>query len=331
MHQRVSGKSGTFHEFWRLHWKPELAVLVVEASLWGNTVADASGVFARHQADQAPDLPALTALVGRVLLADLPEVVETLMARLDSQAALASDIGQLMDALPAMTDVLRYGNVRQTDTTMIGAVVDGLVARICVGLPAACASLNDDAANEMFNRLIAAHRAIALLQNPEYIHSWQATLYKLADQSGLHGLIAGRACAILLDQGIFHPDEAARRLGLALTMANEPAQAAAWVEGFLKDSGALLIHSDLLWQVLDDWVARLPAETFTFLLPLIRRTFSTFTAPERRMIGERARKGDRQIGHYGASDTDFDLQRAEAVLPLIAKLLSVSVHTKDSQ
>ena len=24
--QRVSGKSGTFHELWRLQWKPELAV-----------------------------------------------------------------------------------------------------------------------------------------------------------------------------------------------------------------------------------------------------------------------------------------------------------------
>jgi hypothetical protein len=331
VHQRVSGKSGTFHEFWRLQWKPELAVLVVEANLWGNTVAEASGVIARHLADESSDLPALTSLVGRVLLADLPEVVQTLLARLDLQAALASDIGQLMDALPALADVLRYGNVRQTDITMIGQVVDDLVVRICVGLPAACASLNDDAANEMFIRLITAHRAIALLQNPEYIHSWQATLNKLADQSGLHGLIAGRACAILLDQGIFHPDEAARRLGLALTMANEPAQAAAWVEGFLKDSGALLIHSDLLWQVLDDWVARLPAETFTFLLPLIRRTFSTFTAPERRMIGERARKDDRQIGHYDATDKDFDLQRAEAVLPLIAQLLGVSVHTKDSQ
>ncbi|MEW6402011.1 MAG: DUF5682 family protein [Chloroflexota bacterium] len=331
VHQHVSGKSGTFHEFWRLQWKPELAVLVVEASLWGNTVAEASGAFVQHLADQAADLPALTSLVGRVLLAALPEVVETLMARLDSQAALASDIGQVMDALPALADVLRYGNVRQTDTTMIGQVVDVLVARICVGLPAACASLNDDAANEMFDRLIGSHRAIALLQNPDYLHSWQVTLNKLADQSGLHGLIAGRACAILLDQGIIHPDEAARRLGLALTTANEPAQAAAWVEGFLKDSGAMLIHSDRLWQVLDDWVARLPAEAFTFLLPLIRRTFSTFTAPERRMIGERARKGDQQIGHYGALDTVFDLQRAEAVLPLIAKLLGVSVHTEDSQ
>jgi hypothetical protein len=331
MYQHVSGKSGTFHEFWRLQWKPEMAVLVVEASLWGNTVADASGVFVQHLADQASELPTLTALVRRVLLADLPEVVEFLMARLDSQAALASDIGQLMDSLPSLAEVLRYGNVRQTDNTMVSKVVDGLVARICVGLSAACASLNDDAAKEMFNHLVVTHRVIVLLQNPEYLHSWQTTLSQLADQSGLHGLIAGRACAILMDQGIFTPGEAARRFGLALTIANEPAQAVAWMEGFLKDSGALLVHSNQLWQLLDGWVVSLSIETFTQLLPLLRRTFSSFTVPERRIIGERVRKGDHQIGRFDLAEADFDIQRAEAVLPLIAKLLGVSVYTKEPQ
>ena len=51
-----------------------------------------------------------------------------------------------------MAEALRYGNVRQTDTRTIVQVVDGLVARICVGLPVACSSLNDEAAAAMFDR-----------------------------------------------------------------------------------------------------------------------------------------------------------------------------------
>ena len=57
----------------------------------------------------------------------------------------------LMQALPPLASVLRYGNVRQTDTAMIAQVVDGLAARVCIGLPGACAALNDDAAAEMFD------------------------------------------------------------------------------------------------------------------------------------------------------------------------------------
>jgi hypothetical protein len=322
--QRVSGKSGTFHELWRLQWKPELAVKVVEASLWGNTVPEAAAAFIRHTVDQEKvDLPILTGLVNRAILADLPAAVEALMARLEAEAALASDTGQLMEALPAMAEALRYGNVRQTDTGMMKKVVDELVARICIGLAAACSSLDDEAAITMLGHLNRVHNAVVLIQNEDHLRDWQAALTGLADQRGLHGLLAGRACAILLDQGVFTAEETSRRLGLALSTANEPSQAAAWVEGLLKDSGALLIHEVALWRVIDDWVAALPAESFTRMLPLLRRTFSTFTPPERRMIGNRAKEGAVPLVRQATHAANFDIERAEAVLPLLSALLGL--------
>ena len=123
--QRQGGGKGTFHELWRLQWQPEFIVKVIEAGFWGNTVRDASASSARDQADKAPDLPALTALLDRVLLADLPDAVRHVMARLEAEAALASDVSHLMGALPPLAQVLRYGNVRQTDTTTVGHIVDG--------------------------------------------------------------------------------------------------------------------------------------------------------------------------------------------------------------
>jgi hypothetical protein len=325
--QRVSGKSGTFHELWRLQWKPELAVKVVEASLWGNSVETAAAGYIIHVATETHELPVLTRFVNRALLADLPEAIQVLMTRLDAEAALASDLGQLMEALPAMAEAQRYGSVRQTDTAMIGRVVSGLVARICVGLPVACASLNDDAAAEMFERLIGVQRAIDLLQQEDYVSSWRATLLRLADQEGLHGLLGGRVCAILLDQGVFDSQETSRRLGLALSTAAEPALAAAWVEGLLKDSGTLLVHDDGLWPVLDVWVSALSDEAFLLLLPLLRRTFSTFSAPERRLIGTRAKNGGRPITRsQSGAPTDFDPQRGEAALSIIEKLLGIGLQ-----
>ena len=323
--QRVSGKSGTFHEIWRLEWKPELAVKVVEASLWGNSVIDAAAAFIADRLTGADvDLPALTGLVNQALLADLPAAVDAVMARLESQAALSSDTGQLMDALPALADALRYGSVRQTDTAMIARVVDGLAARICVGLPAACSSLSDEAAAAMFARVNRVQAALALLQNPAQHSLWNAVLAALADQAGLHGLLAGRACAILLDEDIFDAGETSRRFGLALSPANDPAQAAAWVEGLLKDRGALLIHEDVLWQVIDAWVTGLDSETFLTLLPLLRRTFSGFAEPERRSLGERAKRGAPALLRQGSTADTLDRGRAEAVLPLLAQILNLA-------
>jgi Family of unknown function (DUF5682) len=320
--QRASGKKGTFHEVWRLRWRPEFAVALIEASAWGNTILDASTARARDLADHTIDLPALTELLDLVLLADLPDAVNHLTARLDTEAAVASDIAHLMAALPPLANVLRYGDVRKTDTTTIAHVVAGLVARICVNLPGACGSLDDDAAQAMLDRILGVDTAIGLLQNDEHRADWQAVLRRMVDSINLHGLIQGRCCRLLLDAGIFDAEEAARRLNLALSLAADPAQAATWIEGLLKGSGLILLHDQALWDVLDGWIASLTPDAFLPILPLIRRTFATFAAPERRQMGERARRGPARVTSVAAS-TRFDLDRAGSVLPLISMLLGV--------
>src|SRR5262249_19291132 len=147
----------------------------------------------------APDLPALTAWLDSTLLADLPAAAEYLMVRLQAVAAVASEVGHLMEALPPLANILRYGNVRQTDATMVAGIVEGLVARICIGLPGACGSLNDEAAGEMFDKILGCHAAINLLQNAEHTAAWQGVLHQLADSPNLHGLVSGRACRLLLE------------------------------------------------------------------------------------------------------------------------------------
>jgi len=319
--EEVEGKHGTFHEIWKIQWQPEFAVAIIEAAIWGNTVYAAATAFVKNTAEAIPELPNLTELLNRALLADLPEAVAFLMTRLETQAALSSDVAHLMGALPPLAQIMRYTDVRKTDTAAVAHIIDGLVKRICIGLPGACASLNDDAAEIFYKLIIEVNSAIGLLQNQEHTKDWQTVLQQMANQQGLHGLIAGRSCRILLDSGFFSSEDMARRLGLALSTASDPAQAAAWVEGFLKGSGLLLLHDDALWQVLDEWVTALSPETFVALLPLLRRTFSTFVSGERRQMGEKVRQGP--LLALTATTADFDLSRAEAVLPLVAQLLGV--------
>lgn len=314
---------GTFHEWWKLQWQPELAVLLVEAGKWGNTLADAAEGFARDSADRAAQLPALTKLLDRTLLANLPAAIEYLMTRVESAAALAGDTGLLMDALPSLVNVMRYGSVRRIATGLVGHVVAGLVARICIGLPLACASLNGEAAGEMLKRMMKVHSAISVLASDDYRTEWQMTLRRLSEQQGLHGLIAGRCCRLLHDTGVLNDEAMARQLSLALSRASEPAQAAAWIEGLLRGSGLLLVHDEVLLQVIDRWLMGLQGEMFIELLPLLRRTFATFTRPERRQIGERIQQ-ERPTSTISDGTADFDVERAEAALPLLAQLLGLN-------
>ena len=77
-------------------------------------------------------------------------------------------------------------------------------------------------------------------------------------------------------------------MALALTVGVPSARAAAWIEGFLAGGGLLLVHDERLLRLVDGWLTGIPPDAFVEVLPLLRRTFGAYPAPQRRQIGERA-------------------------------------------
>lgn len=317
---------GTFWESWRLQWRPEFAVDLVDASGYGTTVVAAAAARTGELAAAATALAQVTALVEQCLLADLAEAFPAVLRALDERVALDADVAHLMAALPALARTLRYGDVRGTDVAALRAVTHGLVVRICVGLPAAIAPLDSDAAAEMRGHIDAVHAALGLLADASLMDDWLATLQLLAVRDDLHGLLAGRLARLLLDAGRLDAGEAGRRMHLVLTVGVSPAQAAAWIEGYLAGGGLLLVHDERLLALVDSWIAAIPVETFVEALPLLRRTFATFAAPELRAIGERVQSLAGGAGAAPASDRDdVDHDRASVVLPALRLLLGDSV------
>lgn len=321
--RRASGK-GTFKESWRLRWQPEFEIQLIEAGLWGNTLEQAATAKLIQTANDTRSLATLAEMAHSSLYADLPAAVDHLMRRLQDEAAVNSDIAELMQALPELARLLRYGDVRQTSVKQVASVVNGMVTRICIGLPNACHSLNEEAAEAMFLQIQGVEEAVGLLDDEDYAEQWMQALVYLSDQPELQGLLAGRCCRLLLQAGRLDEDESARRFGLALSAANDPAQAASWVDGFLRGSGQLLIYDEALWALIDSWVSQLSADTFQQLLPVLRRTFSTFEAPERRQMGERVKNGAAALPAVAAV-SDLDEQRAALALPLLAQILGLEV------
>ena len=322
--EEVSGKAGTFHEVWRMQWKPELAVAIVAANVHGNTVAEAAGALAARRAREAADLPALTSLVDVALLANLPSAVETALDALQSRAAVTADVRHLMDALPPIARVARYGDVRGTRPAQLEGVVEGLFERILVGLPGACASLDDQAAESMAKSLGNVSGALEILARDDFRRELAETLARLADADGVHGRVRGRAVRLLLDQKALAEGELERRASLALSPGVPPGQAAAWVEGLVSGSGLALLHEDALWAVLDEWLSGLAEDAFREHLAAMRRGFSLFAPAERRQMGEKAKRlGRGATASLGETRSDMDTARAALVLPVLAEVLGV--------
>ncbi len=329
--QRITGKSGTFHEYWQLQWQVEFVVSLIEANIWGNTVAGAASAYVRYTAANTQELPALSKLLDQAILAELPEAIDALLAEIQQRAAISSDVRHLMDSLPPLARVARYSNVRQTQSERILPVIDGLFERVIIALPGACSSLDDDAAQQMLASIDNVGQSIALLDRDEQRKEWQATLRGLLDNEAVHGLLRGRCCRLLLEQNALSTEALLRITRLALSTANPVAQAASWIEGVLRGSGLTILHQGGLWHALNNWLSELSTETFEALLPILRRAFSGFQPPERRKMGE-------LVKHLGSSVTQttekpvatgtilstIHQQRANSALPVLAQIMGVS-------
>lgn len=333
---------GTFRETWTLQWRPEHDLALIEHAALGTTVPTAAAQRARDLAG-APSatLADLTSLVEQCLLADLPQALPGVLAALSAKAALDTDVTHLMAALPAMVRAHRYGDVRGTSADGLAVIVRSMLERICVGLPVAVTGLDDDAAADLLKHVDAVHSAVALLTDvpagdapPGAAHSdvveeagpgasprgrWMVALRGISDRQDLHGLIEGRLTRILLDSGEL--GDAGDRMSRAMSRGQAPARAAAWVEGFLSGGGLLLVHDPRLLGLVDDWLTGLSGDQFTDVLPLLRRTFGGFAAPERRSIGERLRSAGRDD-----ADRDQDLDEHRAA-PAVATVLSIIGRT----
>jgi hypothetical protein len=154
---------------------------------------------------------------------------------------------------------------------------------------------------------------------------WRAVLRPLAENDGVHALVRGWCCRLLLDAGTLDENGLHRLAGLALSPAVPAPQAAAWVDGVLRGSGLVLLQRTALWQALDGWLAGLAPDTFVTLLPLVRRAFSDFEPAERRAMGEKVRKLGGEMGTEHADDGtgDLDHRRASRTLPMLARIMGV--------
>jgi hypothetical protein len=326
---------GTFRETWQSRWEPEYSVAIVEASVWGTTVASAATARV-HTIIEQGSLVELTQAVERCLLADLPPALDGLLATLADKAALDADVVHLMEALPALARAQRYGDVRQTDTRALRNVSEVLVVRICAGLRLAVANLDATNAASMRRRIDDVNSAVGLLtespsdagdmsaelvgarpltssgrrhsessRHPDLRPRWLQTLATVIDRTDVHGLLLGRIVRLLLDAEQL--SDVPVRLHRALSAGVPAADKAAWVDGFFADGALLLIHDAELRGLLDDWIGQLDDAQFVDMLPLLRRTFGTFATAERQALAARIAVGAEKLDRQRPEEVDLKL------------------------
>ena len=315
---------GTFKEKWTLYHKPEQIISIIEKAIWGNTLEEASQKYLMKQTCDIQHIPELTHLLDRVIPANLPDLVEAMTLQLDHLSAASTDILEMMESVPDLVNIVRYGSVRELDFSKVGDMLHAMIARILAGGVLICIHIDEEAATDILNKLVATDYAVSTLNDPELNVLWLEFIRQVRTSVHVHPLLCGYATRLLNDKGDITPEEMQNTLSFYSSAGNTPADIAYWFEGFLRSSGSILLLDDNLWNLINNWICAQEKDTFLELLPILKRTFSEFSPTERRKLGEKAKaSGTEGIPSQNPVILSHNEEEAARVIPVVCRLLGI--------
>lgn len=316
---------GTFRETWRLAWNPGLAVNLAEALVYGVTIEQAAAGKAVAQSRDSGDVAVLAGLVKACLLADLPEAAELCITRLQAAAVDSGDLVQLMNTVPTLVSILRYGTARPIPSEQLGALVSALAAEINAGAQAAAVDIEPGEAEAMRRAMSGYDRALALHGEAHLIAMWHRELAAIVQHDRSAPAVSGLALRLLHDGQVWAVEEVAASFSRALTPPAAPAAAGAFVESFLAGGAEVLIQDRPLLAALDAWLVELDDESFIELLPMLRRGFSDFAESGRiRILGIIGSGTIAAARGPGAQDDDASPAFTAQALPLLRTIMGIT-------
>ncbi len=282
-------RRGTFKEKWLLNYTPEQVLVIIERATFGNTLLTAVQNYVHSKIEEKPKLDFITKTLNKVIRCDMPQLVTLLNRLLNDLAATESDLHVLMKTVPELCSILRYGDVRNFDLSTVRDLLEIMLERIHAGIVLLCSSIKYEAARDIKKLLQRLTLAVNTLNDKGCMQEWQQTLLLVHREDMVHPLLAGCATRLLrefrdVDHGLI-----LESLRYYTSEGNDPDDIAFWFEGFFENSGTLLLLDAELWGMVNSFVSQLDDESFEHILPIMRRTVSSFTAHERTQLGSKAK------------------------------------------
>jgi hypothetical protein len=319
-----AGRSrGSFRERWKLAWAPEFSVRLAEALVWGTTIAAAAAGRARALIGGSQDPKLLAETIGRALAADLPDLVDAAIIRLQAAAALTADLAPLIEAVPPLANLLRYGEARRVPVAELSSLLRHLCLEIAAGITRAGRALEPQAGQAMRDRVAAFERAVPLIDDTTVAAAWTEALGRLAEDEAVAPILRGHAARRLHERALVPPERTRRALSFALSRAVPPAEAGAWIDGFIGSDAEILIIDAKLLGLVDAWMAGLGEADFVLLLPLLRRVFGAFDRMQRRRLMEQVQAGPAPDMAEAAASDDTPPPGFARALPLLSLILGL--------
>ena len=319
--RKLMGKTlaqGSFNERWSLKWHPRILIQIIQSGRWGKTIIEALLEKVKQKIDSAKNPIQLAKMLDNVIKADLKELVQPILRKMQQTGVGQRDTESQMQILNELIPLRRYGDVRNVDQNILDWLIRDLITRICLGIKPFVFQLNEEQSEHFFSAIHVTNHLMGFLEDPEHQVRWINALQGVLEQKESAPKIRGGVLRILQDKGTISLERAKTYFALELSRTEELENIALWLEGFLYGSAGMLLYQPSLLGLLDNWISALDQSRFMEVLPIMRRTFSKYSRNEKQRL---LRKVIAQTVE-DLEEVEWDEKRLKAVLPSIQSWFS---------
>lgn len=285
---------GSFKEQWVLEYKPECILSLIDKAVYGSTLEAAiCGYVSSEIISKEPNLDKLARLLSDLVSCDLPKLLTELTNRIDDLCVTNPDPIVFIRMIKSLVPIVRYGDVRNLDYSRFKVMISTLLERILATGLSAVINIDEAAALQIMPYLDDANLSIKTLNSKPDYDLWFKFISLIQSTSKVHPLLSGTATRLLFNlEPNLERDVIVRAISFYTSVANQPTDMAFWLQGFLYKAGNTLCIDDDLWLIVHSFICSLSEEDFICILPILRRTFSTFEDDELQELGSKAQKYD---------------------------------------
>ena len=316
---------GTFREAWQLCWRPEFSIALAEALVFGVTIEEAASNATLERVARASSIAELAELVRAALVADLEGAANAAISRLQEAAVPASDITELMKTVAPLVTILRYGTARKLPEEALRGLIGALAVEVNAGVRVGSHQLDDEAARARLAAMRGYDEALGLFGDDALSETWRRQLALMVDDDQVTASVAGLCLRRLHDLRVW--EEATVAAAFSRHMGGRPPlMAGGFLESFLSGAAEIVLQDRPLLYLVDAWLCGLAEDDFMEVLPLLRRSFTSFDGHARKRLLAEIGKGARETASFDAGEHGDHNPAFGRALPLLLRILGLGAQ-----
>ena len=277
-------QDASWEENWVLSRTPEAEMQLAEAVLKGDTIAHAVSFDLQEKLTATEQIAEITELLESAFLCGMPELLQAAVSRLDSASIDEISIEEIARTAKILSRMLQFGDVRQSDVSVLRPILERLLLRAGLTLTDAC--FCDDEAAGHLAKSIEDIQSIFSVEKGLPSEKWEDAVRELSRRDDLNAKLSGLATAIRLDNGDLSEEELSREISRRMSIGLRAELGALWFEGLSLRNHYALIVRRVVWESLSRYLDLIPEESWKRAMVFLRRSFALYSASEKDMVAE---------------------------------------------